>query len=58
MREKKLSIRIGDKLHAEIKKIAEKYNQSISEFVRGVLIREVDLEEATSVVEQKKMKKI
>ena len=42
MREKKLSIRLGDKLHAELTKRAEKYNQSISEYVRGVLIKEIE----------------
>ena len=42
MREKKLSIRLGDKLHAEIKKRAEKYNQSISEYVRNVLIKDIE----------------
>ena len=41
MREKKLSIRLGDKLYAELAKKAEKYNQSISEYVRGVLIKEM-----------------
>jgi len=41
MREKKLSIRLGDKLHAELVKKAEKYNQSISEYVRGVLINKI-----------------
>lgn len=44
MREKKLSIRLGDKLHAELVKKAEKYNQSISEYVRGVLINEIEKE--------------
>jgi len=44
MREKKLSIRLGDKLHAELVKKAEKYNQSISEYVRGVLIKEIEKE--------------
>jgi metal-responsive CopG/Arc/MetJ family transcriptional regulator len=42
MREKKLSIRLGDKLHAELSKKAGKYNQSVSEFVRGVLIKEIE----------------
>ena len=42
MREKKLSIRLGDKLHAELTKRAGKYNQSVSEFVRGVLIKEIE----------------
>ena len=45
MREKKLSIRLGDKLYAELVKKAEKYNQSISEYVRGVLIKEIEKEE-------------
>jgi hypothetical protein len=49
MREKKLSIRLGDKLHAELAKKAEKYNQSISEYVRGVLIREVEKEEKKTI---------
>ena len=44
MREKKLSIRLGDKLYAELAKKAEKYNQSISEYVRGVLIKEIEKE--------------
>lgn len=42
MREKKLSIRLGDKLHAELIKKASKYNQSISEYVRNVLIKDVE----------------
>jgi len=45
MREKKLSIRLGDKLYVELAKKAEKYNQSISEYVRGVLIKEIEKEE-------------
>lgn len=45
MREKKLSIRLGDKLHAELVKKASKYNQSISEYVRNVLIKDVEEEE-------------
>ena len=45
MREKKLSVRLGDKLHAEIKKRAEKYNQSISEYVRNLLIKNIEKEE-------------
>lgn len=45
MREKKLSIRLGDKLHAELVKKASKYNQSISEYVRNVLIKDVEEDE-------------
>jgi len=45
MREKKLSVRLGDKLHAELKKRASKYNQSISEYVRNVLIKDIEKEE-------------
>jgi len=45
MREKKLSVRLGDKLHAEIKKKASKYNQSISEYVRNLLIKNIEKEE-------------
>ena len=55
MREKKLSIRLGDKLHAELVKKAEKYNQSISEYVRGVLIREVEKEEKKMDTKSKKV---
>lgn len=45
MREKKLSIRLGDKLHAELSKKASKYNQSISEYVRNILIKDIEEEE-------------
>jgi hypothetical protein len=55
MREKKLSIRLGDKLHAELTKRAEKYNQSISEYVRGVLIKEIEKEEKKMDTKSKKV---
>ena len=42
MREKKLSIRLGDKLHAELSKRAKRFDQSISEYVRNLLIQEVE----------------
>jgi len=45
MREKKLSIRLGDKLHAELTKKAKKYQQSVSEYVRNILIKNIEEEE-------------